>query len=302
LITTATRPPLSVLFATIRGWPDAEPTVASLRDQVSAIGGEIVVMDGSDRPAPDAAEAGSAVRWIKHPGWSVFQLRHAGYREVTGEIVAVTEDHCRATPDLCEAILRAHAEYPDAIAIGGATENGTRSHLIDWAAFVVVQGPFIAPLANGPAERIAGAATVSYKRRVIERFPNHGSLGAIELFDSASVRRDGELLVNDDRIRTVHHQSMGLAGTASAEFNNGRTVAGFRRQSFARGDLLRIFGFPLLPIYRSLRSVRIGLSRDVPRSKLVAAIPAIVYLQYAHGLGELLGYLGGPGRSPHRLL
>src|SRR5436309_2145882 len=139
-MTLATRPPLSVMFATIRGWPAAKPTVDSLRDQVAAVGGEIVVMDGSANPPPSLADA-----------------------------------------------------------------------------------------------------------------------GAIELFDTATVRRDDETLVNDDRIRIIHHQSMGLMGTAAAEFHNGRTIAGFRRRMLERGDLLRIFGFPVLAIYRSIRSIRIGM-------------------------------------------
>jgi hypothetical protein len=301
-LTLATRPPLSVMFASIRGWPAAKPTVDSLRDQVAAAGGEIVVMDGSGNPAPSREDTGAVVRWIKHPGWSVFQLRHAGYREAIGEIVAVTEDHCQATSDWCEAILRAHADHPDAIAVGGCSQNGTTSHVVDWAAFIVVQGPFVAPLANGRADRIAGAATVSYKRRALDRFPDHGPLGAIELFDTATVRRDGETLINDDRIRIIHHQSMGILGTAAAEYHNGRTIAGFRRRMFGRGDLLRIVGFPVLALYRSLRSIRIALGKRVPRTALITAIPAVVFLQYAHGAGELLGYLAGPGDSPRRLL
>jgi hypothetical protein len=290
------------MFATIRGWPAAKGTIDSLRDQIGAVGGEIVVMDGSDNPAPSAADTGAAVRWVKRPGTSVFQLRHAGYREANGEIVAVTEDHCLATPDWAEAILRAHAEHPEAIAVGGCSQNGTTSHVIDWAAFIVVQGPFVAPLPNGPADRIAGAATVSYKRRALERFPDHGPLGAIELFDTASVRRDGETLINDDRIRIVHNQSMGIMGTAAAEYNNGRTIAGFRRRMLQRGDFLRIVGFPVLAVFRSLRSVRIGLGKEVPRTAVVMAIPSIFFLQYAHGAGELLGYLAGPGDSPRHLL
>jgi hypothetical protein len=293
---------MSVMFASIRGWPAAKPTLDSLRDQVAAAGGEIVVMDGSGNPTPSAEDTGAVVRWVKHPGWSVFQLRHAGYREARGEIVAVTEDHCRAKPDWCEAILRAHAEHPDAIAVGGCSQNGTTSNVVDWAAFIVVQGPFVAPLANGAADRIAGAATVSYKRRALDRFPDHGPLGAIELFDTATVRRDGETLVNDERIRIIHHQSMGILGTATAEFHNGRTIAGFRRRMMERGDVLRIVGFPVLALYRSLRSIRIALGKRVPRTALVSAIPLIFFLQYAHGAGELLGYLAGPGDSPRRLL
>ena len=37
-----------------------------------------------------------------------------------GEVVAFTEDHCEPAPDWCERIIAAHAEHPDADAVGGA--------------------------------------------------------------------------------------------------------------------------------------------------------------------------------------
>jgi hypothetical protein len=301
-VPVASSTPLSVVVATIRGWPAAEAVVQSLRDQVGTVGGEIVIVDGSGKPAPSASDTGKFVRWISMPGSSVFQLREAGYRQTRGDIVAVTEDHCRATAGWVDAILRAHAEHPQAIAVGGAVENGTKDHAIDWAAFIVVQAPFVAPLVNGAADRIAGAPTVSYKRHALSRMRSHGSLGVIELFDTASIRREGETLVNDDRIRVVHHQSMGFWGTSAAEYHNGRTVAGFRRGSFARSDLLRVAAFPILPLYRSLRAIRTAFRKDIPPSAVIRAIPLVVYLQYAHGAGELLGYVAGPGDSPRRLL
>jgi hypothetical protein len=89
------RPRLSVLVATIRGWPDTRLPIDAIRDQVARVGGEIVVVDGSGRPAPGPEVVGPDVRWISRPGESVFQLRSAGYDPCRGEIVAVTEDHCR---------------------------------------------------------------------------------------------------------------------------------------------------------------------------------------------------------------
>ncbi len=297
----AQRPPLSVMVATIRGWPTARMPIEALRPQVEAIGGEILVMDGSDRPAPTADEVGPSVRWVKRPGESVFQLRHAGYPLAQGAVVAITEDHCRPAGDFCAAILRAHAGNPDAIAVGGCVENGTTDHLVDWAAFLVVQGPWVPPLDNGPTERIAGVAAVAYKRHVLDRMPDHGDFGAVELFDTATMRRDGETLVNDDRIRVAHHQSFGIAGTGMLQYHGGRAVGGLRRRSMERGDWLRLLGFAILPLYRSIRSVRIALGRNVPRPKLVASIPLILFLQYSMVAGELVGYLTGPGDSPRHL-
>lgn len=296
------RPAISVMVATVQGWPKARLPVDALREQLTKVGGEMVVMDGSGRPAPTEGDIGRAVTWISRPGESVFQLRAAGYDVCRGEIVAVTEDHCAPAPDWCERILAAHAAHPEAMAIGGAVDNGTTDHLMDWATFVVTQGPFIWPLVNGPADRIVGPASVAYKRAVLERRPDHAALGAIELFDTAAMRRPSELLLNDDSIRVTHHQSMGVGGTAAIQFHNGRTIAGFRRHQMSKGDWLRIAGSPVLPLYRTVRSVTGAWRKRVPRRLVVATVPGIAFLHYSQMIGELVGYLRGPGSSPRRLL
>jgi Glycosyl transferase family 2 len=294
------RPRVSVLVPTIRGWPDVRLPVEATRAQVAGVGGEIVVVDGSGRPAPGPEVVGPDVRWISRPGESVFQMRTAGYAACRGDIVAVTEDHCEPAGDFVERILAAHAGQPDAIAVGGSVVNGTTDHLVDWATFIVTQGPFIPPILNGPTDRLLGAA-ISYKRAALERRPDHGALGAIDLFDAAEMRRPGDVLVNDDSIRVHHFQSMGVGGTAAAQFHNGRTIAGFRRRAMARGDWVRVVGFPLLPLYRTARSVRIAWGKQLPRSVVLVTIPIMAFLHYCQAAGELVGYVAGPGTSPQRL-
>jgi hypothetical protein len=296
------RPAISVMVATIQGWPVARLPVDTVRPQIARVGGEMIVMDGSGRPPPAPADIGPDVTWISRPGESVFQLRAAGYGVCRGEIVAVTEDHCAPAPDWCDRILAAHAAHPEAMAIGGAVENGTTRHVIDWATFIVTQGPFITPLVNGPAERIVGPASVAYKRSVLERRPDHAAHGAMELFDTAAMRRPGEVLLNDDSIRVAHHQSMGIRRTAAIQFHNGRTIAGFRRQTMAKGDWLRLVGSPVLPLYRTARSVGGAWGKRLPRPLIAATLPGIAILHYSQMAGELVGYLFGPGSSPKRLL
>jgi hypothetical protein len=289
------------MFATIQGWPAAHLPIDALQEQVARVGGEIIVMDGSGLPAPDESAIGPDVTWISRPGRSVFQLRAEGYDLCRGDVAAVTEDHVSPAADWCERILAAHAAHPEAIAIGGAVENGTTDHLTDWAAFLLTQATSMRPLSNGPAERIVGAPTVSYKRDALARRPIHGTLGVIELFDTAGMRRDDEILLNDDSIRVSHHFCLGLLGSASMEFHNGRTVAGFRRRSMTPGDWLRIVGFPILPLYRAARTVQIAWDRQVRRSTVLATVPLLVLFHYAQACGEMIGYAGGPGTSPRKL-
>src|SRR5687767_3628702 len=164
-MTTATVP-ITALIATIRGWPDARRAASLIAGQVAAAGGEFIVADGSGREPPSAEELREfgPIRWLSLPGRSVFQLRLAGYRAAQGEVVAVTEDHVYVEPDWIERILEVHHEYPEAGVVGGAVLNNTDKKVVDWAAFFLTQGPFMPPLANGVAERVAGPANVSYKR------------------------------------------------------------------------------------------------------------------------------------------
>ena len=136
--------PMSVLIPTRRGWPAIKPTIDAVASQAAAAGAELVVVDASGRPAP--ADLGAHVRWVACPtGASVFELRSHGYREARGDIVAVTEDHCRVDPDWCASHLQLHRENPDAVVIAGSLRNGTPDHMIDWGAFLVTQSPSVAP-------------------------------------------------------------------------------------------------------------------------------------------------------------
>src|SRR5687768_2218889 len=91
--------PLSIVVGTIQGWPEVEANVRSFEAAAERVGGEVIVVDGSDRrpPAPDVL--GQRTRWVSDPGASVFQGRLRGYQLARGDVVAITEDHCVAPAD-----------------------------------------------------------------------------------------------------------------------------------------------------------------------------------------------------------
>jgi len=295
--------PLTSMVPTIRGWPAIQPALERVVGQTVAAGGEVLVIDGSNAAPPNEREMdelGWPVRWASLPGRSVFQLRQAGYRGARGEIVAVTEDHCFVDPDWVARVIAAHARHPDAAAIGGCVRNGTDRKAIDIAAFFLTQGPFMPPLENGITDRISGPANVSYKRHVLDRLSGDDDQGVIDFLELPAALA-GETLVADDGIGVLHHQSQGFRGTSLAEFDNGRTIAGYRRRSMGSGDWLRIVGAIFLPVYRSARALRIVREKGLPRATIAAALPAHLWLQYCAMAGEVVGYAAGPGASPRRL-
>src|SRR3954471_5589927 len=299
--------PITALIATIRGWPDCREAVRLISEQVFPVSGEFIVGDASgSEPPTDAemAQLGGKITWLSMPGKSVYQVRYGCYHAARGEILAITEDHCYVAPDWIERILDLHRRYPEAGAIGGAVLNNTDEKLVDWAAFFLTQAPFMPPLANGVAERISGPANVSYKRYILDRLGGDEENGVIDFLELPAAL-EGEELVADDSIRVRHNQSQGLVGTSLAEFDNGRTIAGYRRREMTRGDWLRIASAPLLPSYRAVRQMRIVRSKQMPdgmtTARMAKALPAHLWFQYCAMAGELLGYAAGPGDSPRRL-
>ena len=299
--------PVTALIATIRGWPACRQAISLIAPQVRAAGGEFIVADGSSNPPPSDAEMtelGGPIRWLSMPGKSVYQLRYAGYKAARGAVVAITEDHCYVAPDWVERILEVHRRHPNAAAVGGTVLNNTDQKIVDWAAFFLTQGPFMAPLVNGVASRISGVANVSYKRHILDRLGGDADQGVIDFLELPAALH-GEELVADDSIKVRHNQSQGLLGTSLAEFDNGRTIAGYRRRQMMRGDWLRIALSPVLPTYRGVRQMRIVRSKDMQPgmtvSRMARTLPVHLWLQYCAMAGELLGYAAGPGDSPRRL-
>jgi hypothetical protein len=296
----AKRPPLSIVVATTKPWPEIEGCLDSLLKQAKTIGAEILVADGNGRGLPDMGSGSyEGVIWLKELGASVFGLRKLGMRQARGDIIA-TEDHCRVTSDWCEQIIQSHKDYPDAAAIGGAVDNGATTSLIDWANFFLVFAPFVSPIRNGPSERICLQANISYKRRVVDRIASQ--LGVMEMLFIRQLRNEGEVLIADDRLLVSHVQSHGFWGTFTAHFHNGRSIAGFRLEHLGGMErMLRLGSTAILPPYLLWSTLRALVSKRRFLGQVFASLPLLALLVWCHAAGEFVGYIAGPGRSPQRL-
>lgn len=294
------RPPISICVGTSAGWPAIEACLRSFLDEAREVGGEVLIADGSGRPPPDDPSVIAGVTWQMIDESSVFRLVSSNVSHASGDVVALTEDHCTARPGWVRAMLRAHAEYPAAAAIGGAIENDVSGTTpLRWASHFMTQGAHMAPLANGPAPNIANEANISYKRWALRDVEPH-PLGFMTIRHTSALAERGELLVNDDRIVVDHHESLSPRATAVIHFDDGRTVAGYRRRRMGRGDWLRLIAAPLLPPYRAARVVRHAVAKGYG-AEVLSALPWLVALEYCHGAGEFVGYLRGAGRSPYGL-
>lgn len=293
--------PLSIVIATTKPWPEIHACLDSLTTQAQAAGAEVIVADGHGDGLPgNVSDRYPEVIALTKPGASVFYLRGLAMACARGEIIAVTEDHCRVAPNWCERILKAHHDRPDAAAIGGAVENGATTRLIDWSNFFLVFAPFLLPIKNGDSSRICLQANVSYKRRVVPR--DAPQLGLMEMLFNGMLVKQGETLVADDKLVVHHVQSHGFFGTFAAHFHNGRSIAGFRLQCMPWWErIVRLAGTVALPAFLLWSTLRAIWEKRRLWGQALASLPLLIAVVCCHTLGEFTGYIAGPGKSPERL-
>jgi hypothetical protein len=293
--------PLSVVIPTAQPWPEIRGVLDSVYFQTQALRAELILVDGNGQAlCEDHGYAG--VRWLRRPGNDVFQLRAIGLAEARGEVVAVTEDHCRVAPDWCEQVLRAHRENPHAAAIGGVVDNGAVDSPWDRAAFFISSGAFLPPIPNGERPNINGQANISYKRWALPEKPSPHGMAVTDY--TMDLRASGQILINDDSLVVIHVLPLSALGNCLIHYHDGRCSAGFARARLGRAQctyhVLRELLMPLRVAKDTVRIVaRMVVRKPAYRWQAVMSWPLMVVILHFHAAGELMGYLYGPGNSPH---
>jgi hypothetical protein len=275
-------------------------TLESLYDQARAIPAEIIVADGDGRGQPDSSPSPFPdVIWISSPGASVYELRGLAMNRARGEIIAVTEDHCRVSPDWCARVLAAHREYPDAGVIGGAVENGATESLMDWASFFYANGAAMPPLKRGECSLIT-QLNVSYKRRALSGAVQPA--GQLEFLMNHDLRIQGEKLVADGRIVVSHVQSLGFLGTCLLHFHGSRVVSGFRRSRIGWIEWsIRLCACAVMPPLLFVRAMGAVLVKRRLLGAIVASTPCLALLVCFRAVGAFAGFITGPGDSARHI-
>jgi hypothetical protein len=294
-------PAISIVMSVQEPWPAARRALDALHAQAAAADGEIV-LGIATRAAlpPDAADRYPCARVVEVPGASVFRLRAAALAECRAPIVALTEDHAYVDVDWCRRVLAAHAEHPEAAAIGGVVENGATRTLADRIGFLIANGPFLPPVRGGTDAAISQQANVSYKRAALPTATT--PLGFMVHTFHEELRARGGVLRADPRLVAFHVQELPLAGHMAGHFHNGRSIAAFRAERMTPWwRAVRAAGCLVLPAVMLGRTVRTVWPKRRFRGSLVAGLPLMTWLLCCHSAGELLGYLAGPGTSAERV-
>lgn len=128
---------LSVVVPVRDGAALVAGAVRSLRAEVDAVGGEVLVVDdaSTDASAATAEEAGAAVL-VQATAAGPYAARNRGWRAATHDVVAFVDVRCRPRRGWAAALLAPFAEVEVALAGGdvlvqpGSTVAGRAAHLL----------------------------------------------------------------------------------------------------------------------------------------------------------------------------
>jgi hypothetical protein len=295
-MTSSQTPQLSVIVPV----PDRFSTVAEVVRHVAAQDRrgemEILLVSPMDIDVPaDAMDGFHSWTALRVPDWrSTAEARVAGVLAARSPIVAFVEDHCFPTAGWADALIEAHRG--DWVAVGPVILNANPSFTISWANLVIEYGPWLYPQSGGPASHIPGHNS-SYKR---ERLLAYGDRLAA-LLEAESVLhwdlgRQGFRMAIEPRARSRHKNFARLWPSLGLRFQSGRLFASSRALSWSAGRRLAFAaGSPGLPFLRTWRARTLLRRHTTRRTPFVA--PLVFGLLIVDALGELAGYLTGPGSA-----
>lgn len=295
-------PELSVVIASVNGFPVVGECLRSLEQQTARHRVEIIVVDrlGNGTAERIATEFPDVVVLQADADRTIPQLRSQGLRAARGEIIAITEDHVYAPPGWIEAILDAHARYPTAGAIGGPVSNRCTEKAVDWASFLCEYNEFLPPMSAAANAPIPGMNS-SYRRSAIEACGDLFYQGLWETFLHPGLVKAGQELRLEPAVLLEHNKSFGWWEFLTQRYYLARSYAGMR---VAGGGRLRRVAYtvaspalyPLLLVRIARRALRKGYG-----PQLVRALPGLLVFLLAWTVGEGVGYAFGEGDASVRV-
>ncbi|MGE3819301.1 MAG: glycosyltransferase family 2 protein [Isosphaeraceae bacterium] len=291
----ASGPELSVVIASVNGWAVLEPTLQAL-DALEERGRmEVVVVDaagGATREALQAHRPGVVV--VASERLPIPRLRYQGVVRTTGRVVAILEDHTTVRADWASTLLNRHREPWGAV--GGPVENG-KAGLVNWAAYFCEYTPYMGPVVEGETHDLPGN-NIAYKRPHLLKHARVLDEGKWESWINDRIRADGIPIASTNAMVVQHVKPFRLMNFLVQRFHFARSYAGMRRvdQSWAK-RLVYGAGSAVLPALLTARITRTVLAKGRHLGRFAAAWPLVVLFLSVGALGEMIGYLAGPGRS-----
>jgi GT2 family glycosyltransferase len=229
---------LTVLVCTYNRPEMLARCLAALIERTEEKPDEIVVVNGGDARADAVVEhslqssvgGGQCIeiKLVKTANKNLAASRNVGLPHCTGDIIAMTDDDAEVFPDWVTQMKRAHAEHPEAGAVGGPVIGADADSLVSRIADQVTFAAY--PTAR--AVRTVPGVNVSYKREVIEQV----GLQDETLFRGEDVDYNwraqelGWSVWYDPRVRVLHHHRPTLRAFLNQHYMYGRAYYLVRRK------------------------------------------------------------------------
>jgi hypothetical protein len=287
-------PPLaSVVVASNRDRALLDACLASIIPQCAAEDAELIVARAASPDTRQAlAKAHPTVRFVwSDPGTDIPRLRGEGMRRARGSVVALTEDHCVATPGWLRALM--DGAQQGATAVGGGMDNARRQRAVDWAAYFSEYGFFAATRRENGGMPLLTGANVAYARAALPVVTDLAIRGEWEnVAHEALAARGLPLRFRPDAV-VAQNQTYSAAAFCIDRYVHGRDYARVRLRTptLARRWML-LAATPILPF---LLTWRVARAAAQPRPAVfLRALPATLLFFVAWSVGEAVGYLRGP--------
>lgn len=285
-------PPLSVVIPVREGLAEIAAVLDALVPAAEATGTEVLIVGdlGAERPPTPS------LRLIDVPTDDIYALRRRALEEAKGEVVAIGEDHAVPRPEWCEAVIRAHAEHPEAAAVVGCLVNATDATLAGRANFLAFAASWQPPMPVLPGDRPPPCSALSFKRDALAEIGSRPT-GWFEAGLIPSLFEAGRM-VADQRILVDHFQDHGSLWSIRNAYDSARASYGYGRPGLSRKDRRKVARWAIANVPGRLRRE----AREAKGAALPAIESALVSLiAVAAGVGGALGVLLGGGRSPERV-
>lgn len=231
------------------------------------------------------------------------ELRTRALECARSEYVVVTEDHC--VPPRCWLANMSEAfeiAPKETVAVGGPVENGVADSALDWATFLCEYSAFIGPVPNGPAASLPGM-NIAYRRSALIELGREALIsGFWETTAHPLFTRKNLLLYQSNSIQISHKKKFSFWLFVHQRFLYSRYYAGLRLSQSK--PVARLFMSVLTLGLPALLLIRIGRNL-MAKKRLIAqfarALPYLTVFVLIWALGELVGYVMGPGNALSRV-
>ena len=285
---------LSVVLAAPDAGAGLACCLAALEPQISRVGGELLVIDGSRMGFTACSSPNSPrLRIIRlPPGTEVPKLWEAGIAASKGRIIALLVDSCVPGPDWAERILHAHRTEP--AVIGGAIDLAPTAGLVDSAVYFCRYSRYMPPFDPYFLDDLPGN-NCSYKRVSLDDLHEEMTDGFWETFIHRKMRSRGETLHCDPQILVHYVGPTSGMSFFRVRFSHGRRFAARRAAELSRSQrILRMMASPLIPFLMLQRITAQVWARRRYRARFLYCLPLLTAFLASWSAGEFFGYLFGP--------